>query len=147
MAPMMMFVFSGTVSIELTSKPTFRFFRLAASDSLLLKNSGSPVAITLPTLPVPAGNLRGEQLFSRIPKLHFLARITAPEGGGIVHLLEGDFPILDEIERHGLRLEGLHYFARGQLDDGVNVLAAGGRFGNDLDEERPPERAGENASS
>lgn len=61
-------------------------------------------------------------------------------------MLEGDFTILDKIERHGLRLEGLDYFARGQLDDRINVLAAGGRFGNNLDEERPPERAGENAS-
>lgn len=62
MAPMTMFVLSGTVSMEFTSKPTSIFLRVAASAPLPLKKRGSPVLMTLPTLPVPAGSLRASSL-------------------------------------------------------------------------------------
>ena len=55
-APMTMLVFSGTVSIECTSKPVFMFLSEAASGPLLVKKSGWPVSMTLPTLPVPFGS-------------------------------------------------------------------------------------------
>ena len=63
MAPMTMFVLSGTVSMEFTSKPTSIFLREAASAPLPLKKRGSPVWMTLPTLPVPAGSLSVRSFF------------------------------------------------------------------------------------
>jgi hypothetical protein len=61
--------------------------------------------------------------------------ITAPEGRRVVNVLEDDIVTLDEVESHGLGLERFNDLGRGELDDGVDVLAAGLGFGDDLDEQ------------
>ena len=58
-------------------------------------------------------------------------------------MLEGDVVALDQIERHRLRLEGLDDLGGGEFDDGCQILAAGGRLGDNLDEEGAAQRARE----
>ena len=87
--------------------------------------------------------LEGEQLLARLAELHFLALVGAPEGGRVIHLLEGNLAALDEIEGHGLGLERLDDLAGRELKDGVDVLLAGSRFRDDFDEQGPAQRAGE----
>ena len=55
-APSVIVVFSGTVTIDFTSKPVvFASDAIPCGSSLWRKNSDWPVWMTLPTLPVPAG--------------------------------------------------------------------------------------------
>jgi hypothetical protein len=109
----------------------------------LVKNSGSPVWMTLPTLPVPKGSLRASSLVWVSWNCLFLGLVLPPEGGGVVDVLEGDVVALDQVERHRLRLEGLDDLGGGELDHGCQILAAGGRLGDDLDEEGAAQRAGD----
>ena len=64
MAPSVMVVLSGTVSIERTSKPVVWAIDCmkGAWLSVLRKNTGSPVSMTLPTMPFPSGSFSARSL-------------------------------------------------------------------------------------
>ncbi len=74
-------VFSGTVSIERTSKPVLMFLSDSASEPVLEKKSGSPVAMTLPTLPVPRGNFIARS-FSEVSRNFFSLAGSFPQSVG-----------------------------------------------------------------
>ena len=77
--------------------------------------------------------LHGEQLGGGFLQLEFQRRFLGPEGGRVVHVLERDLGALDDVEGHRLGLQRLNDLGGGQLDDGIDVLAAGGGLRDDLD--------------
>ena len=83
MAPRVMVDLSATVSIERTSKPVV--WAIDAMNgawlSVLRKEYGSPVSMTLPTMPLPIGTFRGQSGWRRYREIFFPSPVTRPRVG------------------------------------------------------------------
>jgi hypothetical protein len=143
MAPSAIVVLSGTVSIDLTSKPVvFAIVTImGAWLSVFLKKTGWPGLDDLADDARADRDLQLEELGLHLLEFGLLLRVVAPKGRGVVDLLEGDVVALDQVQGHRLRLEGLDDLRGRELDDRRDVLSARSGLRNYLYQQGAPEGA------